>query len=39
VERAGIAGLNEAFASPESLPTWSELDRPDVWLARVRPAA
>jgi len=39
VARAGIDGLNEAFASPESLPTWSELDRPDVWLARVRPAA
>jgi coenzyme F420 biosynthesis associated uncharacterized protein len=39
VARGGIEALNEAFASPDSLPTWSELDRPDVWLARVRPAA
>jgi uncharacterized protein (DUF2342 family) len=37
VERAGVAGLNRAWASPETLPTWPELEAPDRWLARVAP--
>lgn len=35
VEQAGIAGLNQAWAGPESLPTWAEMEAPEVWLARV----
>jgi coenzyme F420 biosynthesis associated uncharacterized protein len=35
VEREGIAGLNRAWASPEALPTWSEMEAPERWLARV----
>src|SRR5436190_5021754 len=39
VERGGIEALNRAFAGPEQLPSWDELDRPDAWLARTAPAA
>lgn len=39
VELAGIEGLNGAWAGAESLPTLSELGRPDAWVARTRPAA
>lgn len=35
VERAGVERLNRAWASPEALPTWAELEDPDAWLARV----
>jgi coenzyme F420 biosynthesis associated uncharacterized protein len=35
VESAGVAGLNKAWASPESLPTWAEMETPESWLARV----
>jgi putative hydrolase len=35
VEREGIAGLNRAWASPEALPTWAEMEAPETWLARV----
>jgi uncharacterized protein (DUF2342 family) len=39
VERGGIEALNRAFAGPEQLPSWDELDRPDAWLARTASAA
>jgi coenzyme F420 biosynthesis associated uncharacterized protein len=39
VERAGIAGLNRVWESPEQLPTLAELDDPAGWLARTEPAA
>jgi coenzyme F420 biosynthesis associated uncharacterized protein len=35
VASAGVKGLNQAWASAESLPTWPELEDPDAWLARV----
>jgi len=35
VERAGIAGLNQAWAGPDTLPTWAEMEAPEDWLARV----
>ena len=35
VEREGVAGLNRAWASPETLPTWEEMQAPDAWIARV----
>lgn len=35
VAQAGIAGLNQAWAGPESLPTWAEMEAPETWLARV----
>lgn len=35
VERGGVEALNRAWSSPESLPTWMELDDPDAWIARV----
>jgi coenzyme F420 biosynthesis associated uncharacterized protein len=35
VQQAGVAGLNQAWASPESLPTWPEMEAPESWLARV----
>jgi coenzyme F420 biosynthesis associated uncharacterized protein len=37
VARAGIAGLNQVWTGPESMPTLSELDDPRGWLARVEP--
>jgi coenzyme F420 biosynthesis associated uncharacterized protein len=37
VERAGIAGLNRAFADPRLLPTAAELAAPGDWIARTRP--
>ena len=39
VERAGIAGLNRAFADPRLLPTAAELAAPGDWIARTRPRA
>jgi coenzyme F420 biosynthesis associated uncharacterized protein len=39
VERAGIAGLNRVWGSPDRLPTLAELDDPAGWLARTEPAA
>lgn len=39
VDRAGVAALHLAFASPQTLPTSAELADPAAWLARVRPAA
>jgi coenzyme F420 biosynthesis associated uncharacterized protein len=38
VAEAGMEALNRVWASPESLPTSSELDQPLDWLARVGPA-
>lgn len=35
VERAGVAGLNTAFTSPDALPTAAELVTPSDWLERV----
>jgi coenzyme F420 biosynthesis associated uncharacterized protein len=35
VERGGVEALNRAFASPEALPTWEELEAPEQWFARV----
>jgi coenzyme F420 biosynthesis associated uncharacterized protein len=35
VEQAGVAGLNRAWSSPELMPTWAELERPQAWLARA----
>jgi coenzyme F420 biosynthesis associated uncharacterized protein len=35
VAQAGVAGLNRAWASPEALPTWAEMESPETWLARV----
>ena len=35
VARGGIAALNRAWASPETLPTYAELDDPTGWLART----
>ena len=34
---AGIEGLNRVWASPEALPTASELQHPERWLARTEP--
>ena len=34
-DRAGIDGLNRAFAGAEELPTLAELERPEAWLARM----
>jgi coenzyme F420 biosynthesis associated uncharacterized protein len=38
-DEAGIEALNGAWASPEALPTLSELDRPAEWLERTARAA
>lgn len=35
VERVGMPGFNEVWASPDRLPTRSELHDPDAWIARV----
>jgi coenzyme F420 biosynthesis associated uncharacterized protein len=35
VARGGIAALNRAWAGPESLPSYGELDDPTGWLART----
>jgi coenzyme F420 biosynthesis associated uncharacterized protein len=35
VEREGVEALHRVFESPESLPTWAELEHPDRWMARV----
>jgi coenzyme F420 biosynthesis associated uncharacterized protein len=35
VARGGIAALNRAWAGPETLPTFAELDDPVGWLART----
>ena len=35
VARGGIAALNRAWAGPDSLPTFVELDDPTGWLART----
>jgi coenzyme F420 biosynthesis associated uncharacterized protein len=35
-ERHGIEGLNEVWRSPEALPRAAELDRPELWMQRVR---
>lgn len=38
-EREGIERLNDVWAGPEALPDPEELEDPERWLARVRPAA
>lgn len=35
VAERGIEGLNRAWESPESLPTWAEMERPQGWLSRM----
>jgi coenzyme F420 biosynthesis associated uncharacterized protein len=35
LDRAGVEGLNRAFAAPEHLPRADEVDDPAGWLARV----
>jgi putative hydrolase len=35
VERHGIGALNRVWASPESLPTTTELQQPDAWVQRI----
>lgn len=35
VAAEGVAGLNRAWASPEALPTWAEMEAPDRWMARI----
>ena len=35
VEVGGITALNRAWAGPETLPTFAELDDPLAWLART----
>ena len=35
VERAGMAGLNEVWVSPDRLPSRREIHAPDEWMARV----
>ncbi|HET9736888.1 MAG TPA: zinc-dependent metalloprotease [Solirubrobacteraceae bacterium] len=35
VARGGVEALNRAWASPDSLPSFGELDDPDAWLART----
>ncbi len=35
VSQAGVEALNRAWASPESLPTWAELEAPETWLTRT----
>jgi len=35
VDRAGVAGLNRAWADAGTLPTWAEMEDPEAWLARV----
>jgi coenzyme F420 biosynthesis associated uncharacterized protein len=36
VDRVGMAGFNQVWQSPETLPSRVELHDPDAWLARVR---
>jgi coenzyme F420 biosynthesis associated uncharacterized protein len=38
VSTAGIRALNGVWRGPEALPSSDELDSPEDWLARVRPA-
>ena len=38
VEQGGVEALNRAFAGPEQLPSWQELEDPPVWLARTAAA-
>ena len=35
VEEAGMATFNKVWASPQTLPTKDEFDRPELWLDRV----
>jgi coenzyme F420 biosynthesis associated uncharacterized protein len=35
VDQVGMAGFNQVWTSPETLPTRAELDHPDRWLARM----
>ncbi|HEY7879734.1 MAG TPA: zinc-dependent metalloprotease [Streptosporangiaceae bacterium] len=35
VEEAGMATFNKVWASPQTLPTRDEFDRPELWLDRV----
>ncbi|MGP4109944.1 zinc-dependent metalloprotease [Streptomyces sp. 4N509B] len=36
VERAGMAGFNRVWTSPNTLPTSEEIAKPERWVARVR---
>lgn len=38
VDRAGMTGFNAVWASPDQLPSRTELHDPDAWLSRVTPA-
>ena len=35
VARAGMAGFNRVWTSPNTLPTRAEIANPDQWMARV----
>jgi coenzyme F420 biosynthesis associated uncharacterized protein len=35
VERVGMAGFNQVWTSPETLPQLAELSAPDAWIERV----
>ena len=39
VAERGIAAVNRAWSAPEAMPSAAELERPELWLARVAPAA
>ena len=39
VDRAGMAGLNQVWSDPETLPSRAEIARPELWLGRVPAAA
>jgi len=38
VRQVGLAGLNQAFAAPENLPTVDELHNPEQWVKRCLPS-
>jgi coenzyme F420 biosynthesis associated uncharacterized protein len=37
VEAVGMDGFNAVWTSPDTLPTRSEIDDPDLWLRRIHP--
>jgi len=39
IDEVGMAGFNQVWSSPDSLPTREEIARPELWLARIPAAA
>ncbi|MGI9209708.1 MAG: zinc-dependent metalloprotease, partial [Rhodococcus sp. (in: high G+C Gram-positive bacteria)] len=35
VAKAGMAQFNAVWSGPDALPTLTEIDHPDAWIARV----